>query len=192
MTNRTGLSRRAFFSLAGAGGLAAILPVDAFAQAQMPSASAIERQLEAAPDALPQRRMTVPELKRNQRMRRMAPSIDIQAINFRSGSAEIDRQEYWKLERIGTAIERILWNSPDEVFLIEGHTDAVGSRAANQLLSERRAFTLARALNRNFGISRMAMEPVGYGEDFLVVHTPSENWRNRRVTIRRVTDFISR
>ncbi|MGL4404140.1 MAG: OmpA family protein [Notoacmeibacter sp.] len=166
------------------------LPVAAEAQNAMPSAGAIERQLEAAPQIMPQRRMTLPELKRSQRIRRMAPSIDIQAINFRSGSAQIERGEFWKVDRIAQAIENILQQNPDEIFLIEGHTDAVGSRASNQALSERRAFSLVRALNEFYGIPSYGLEAAGYGEDFLLVPTPNENWRNRRVTLRRITDFI--
>jgi outer membrane protein OmpA-like peptidoglycan-associated protein len=35
-----------------------------------------------------------------------------------------------------------------------------------------------------------ALETVGYGEEFLLVQTEDENWRNRRVTLRRFDDFI--
>ena len=41
-----------------------------------------------------------------------------------------------------------------------------------------------------FGIPRRALETVGYGEEFLLVPTQNENWRNRRVTLRRFDDFI--
>ena len=40
----------------------------------------------------------------------------------------------------------MLRRDPYEVFLIEGHTDAVGSYYSNQLLSERRAASLKRLL----------------------------------------------
>jgi outer membrane protein OmpA-like peptidoglycan-associated protein len=39
-------------------------------------------------------------------------------------------------------------------------------------------------------VPRHALETVGYGEDFLLVPTQNENWRNRRVTLRRVEDFL--
>jgi outer membrane protein OmpA-like peptidoglycan-associated protein len=185
----TTLSRRSLLTMMSASGAALIVPSVAEAQS-MPSAGAIERQLEAAPDMLPQRRMTLPELKRSQRFRRMAPSIDIQAINFRTGSAQIERREFWKVDRIAQAMDNILNGNGDELFLIEGHTDAVGSRASNQTLSERRAYALADALQQFYGIPGFSLEAVGYGEDFLLVPTPNESWRNRRVTIRRITDFI--
>jgi outer membrane protein OmpA-like peptidoglycan-associated protein len=31
---------------------------------------------------------------------------------------------------------------------------------------------------------------VGYGEQYLLVNTPYENWENRRVTLRRVDEFL--
>ena len=74
--------------------------------------------------------------------------------------------------------------------LIEGHTDAVGSFQSNQVLSEHRAASLRQVLVREFGIPRRALETVGYGEEFLLVPTQNENWRNRRVTLRRIDDFI--
>jgi outer membrane protein OmpA-like peptidoglycan-associated protein len=159
---------------------------------QTPSASQIERSLEAAPPVVldPDERLTRRQLKRRFEIRRQAPSINIQSINFAFGSAEISIEERWKVERIATAMNRILNRNPDEVFLIEGHTDAIGSRGSNQLLSERRAATMKRVLTRYFGVPSYNLETAGYGEEFLLVPTPYENWRNRRVTLRRITDFL--
>jgi outer membrane protein OmpA-like peptidoglycan-associated protein len=187
--DNTMLNRRAF----GAALVAAIaFPGLAAAQANTPSAAQIERKLEAAPRVVVPRnkRVTVRELKRRPEMRRIAPSIDIQSINFAFGSAEIGFSQYPKVENIATAMERILRRNRREVFLIEGHTDAVGSFASNQALSEDRAASLRSVLVREFGIPRRALETVGYGEEFLLVPTQNENWRNRRVTLRRVTDVI--
>ena len=50
---------------------------------------------------------------------------------------------------------------------------------------------LKRDLVRYFGVPGYNLDTVGYGEDFLLVPTQNENWRNRRVTIRRVTDVVS-
>jgi outer membrane protein OmpA-like peptidoglycan-associated protein len=170
---------------------ALMLPGQAGAQS-MPSASQIERSLEAAPRAKvrPQQRATVRELKRRPDLRKVAPSIEIQAINFAFGSAEIADSQYGKIENIATAMERILRRKRNEVFLIEGHTDAVGSAASNLRLSEERAASLRRVLVQEFGIPRRALETVGYGEEFLLVPTQNENWRNRRVTLRRITDVV--
>lgn len=159
---------------------------------QMPSAQRIERMLDEEPQlkVRPDKRVTVPEFKRRPEFRRAAPAIDIQAINFAYDSAVIPPSQYRKVEIIADALERLLLRRSDAVVLIEGHTDAVGSRAYNHRLSESRAHSLKRMLARDFGIPSYAMETVGYGEDYLLVPTEREEWRNRRVTLRRIDDFL--
>lgn len=173
--------------------LAATQPFSASAE-DSPSSGQILRQLEAAPkmEVAPEDRVTIRQLKRRPDMRRIAPSIDIQGINFAFGSAAIPGSERWKVENIGDAINQLLDNNPEAVILIEGHTDAVGSRANNQRLSEARAYSLKRDLQRYFGVPGYNVETVGYGEDFLLVPTTEENWRNRRVTLREVSDLLRR
>ena len=77
--------------------------------------------------------MTIREFKRRPELRRAAPSIDIQSINFAFGSAEIPYSQYGKVENIATALERLLRRPRDMQVLIEGHTDAVGSDYSNQI-----------------------------------------------------------
>jgi outer membrane protein OmpA-like peptidoglycan-associated protein len=168
------------------------MPSLAVAQEAMPSATQIERQLEAPPrvKVRPDQKVTVREFKRRPELRRMAPSIDIQSINFAFGSAEIPRSQYRKVEAIADALDNLLDRRPRTKVLIEGHTDAVGSAQSNLVLSERRAESLKRTLVVEFGIPRRALETVGYGEEFLLVPTQNENWRNRRVTLRRFDDFL--
>lgn len=168
------------------------LPGEKQVHGAMPSALQIERQLEAAPrmQVRPEERVTIREFKKRPELRRNAPAIDIQSINFAFGSAEIPYSQYGKIENIADAIGRILRRDRRQVFLIEGHTDAVGSWGSNQGLSEARAASLKNVLVSEFGIPRRALETVGYGEEFLLVQTQDENWRNRRVTLRRITDQI--
>ncbi|MBN9235240.1 MULTISPECIES: OmpA family protein [Phyllobacteriaceae] len=168
------------------------LPGLALAQAQTPSAAQIERTLEATPrmKLRPSERVTIREFKRRPDLRRMAPSIDIQSINFAFGSAAIAPSQYGKVENIADGLHRLLRRDRHARVLIEGHTDAVGSFASNQALSEQRAASLKRTLVREFGVPGYALETVGYGEEFLLVPTQNENWRNRRVTLRRFDDFI--
>lgn len=163
-----------------------------FAQ-EAPSADAILRKLQRAPamKIAPEKRVNRSVLKRRPDLRRIAPSIDIQAINFAFGSAQIPVSERWKVQNIGIALNELFDRNPDEVVLIEGHTDAVGTRQANQRLSQGRAASLKRDLVRYFNVPSYNLDTVGYGEDFLLVQTQSENWRNRRVTLRRITDVIS-
>ena len=190
------MNRRNFLKAAAAAGATAIIPVlttEASAQS-MPDANTILRKLEARPrrQIAPEARVTIEQFKHSPHLRRIAPSIDIQSINFAFGSASIPPGERWKVGQIASAINRIIRRNRYEIFLIEGHTDAVGSRASNQVLSEARAASVANILVHHFGVPRRAIETIGYGEDYLLVPTPYANWRNRRVTLRRATDFISR
>ncbi len=159
---------------------------------QIPSMKAIRKSLAAKPavTVTPQMKSSVVEIKRKKALRHIAPSIDIQAINFAFGSAEIPYQEHWKVERIAAALQDILHYNPDELFLIEGHTDAVGSFGSNLRLSRRRARSLQKLLMYQFGVPGYALETVGFGEDELLVPTPYAEWRNRRVTLRRITDIV--
>ncbi len=162
------------------------------AQPVAPSAMKIERMLEAAPqiEVKPEARVTIEEFKHRDDLRSHAPAIDIQAINFAFGSAAIPYSQYGKVEQIAIALRRMLRRNPDSLVLIEGHTDAVGSRYSNQILSEARARSLKQMLVFEFGIPRRALETAGYGEDYLLVPVPYEEWRNRRVTLRRADHFL--
>ena len=159
-----------------------------------PSAAQIERSLDAKPrrQFRPQERVTVREFKRRPDLRRMAPSIEIQSINFDFGSAAIPRDQYDKVERIAEGMRRVLRRNRGAVFLIEGHTDAVGSFQSNQVLSENRAESLRRVLSRDFGVPSRALETFGYGEEYLLVNTQNEAWENRRVTLRRIDEIVRR
>jgi outer membrane protein OmpA-like peptidoglycan-associated protein len=76
------------------------------------------------------------------------------------------------------------------VFLIEGHTDAVGSESYNLALSDRRAESVALALTEAFRIPPENLIVQGYGESFLKVQTQAAEERNRRATVRRITPLL--
>lgn len=158
----------------------------------MPSAGQILRKLEAAPrlKVKPHQRMTIQQLKHRPEIRELAPAIDIQSINFAFGSAVIPYSQYGKVENIADALRHLGRRGRTATILIEGHTDAVGSTYSNQILSQRRADALKQVLVYHFGIPGHMLQTVGYGEQFLLVPTPYEEWRNRRVTLRRVDEFL--
>ncbi|MNE85723.1 hypothetical protein D3C80_1827540 [compost metagenome] len=58
------------------------------------------------------------------------------------------------------------------------------------MLSERRADALKWLLVQEFRIPSRALETVGYGESYLLINTRFEEWRNRRVTLRRIDEFL--
>jgi outer membrane protein OmpA-like peptidoglycan-associated protein len=70
------------------------------------------------------------------------PAIDLHEIYFKFNSAAITAEAEPQLRELGAALsDRRLKGS---VISIGGHTDAVGSDAFNQSLSERRAATIKR------------------------------------------------
>ena len=95
-------------------------------------------------------------------------------------------------KRIARAMHRVLDRSPGELFLIEGHTDAVGSEIDNLSLSDRRAETVAIILTDEFGIPAENLTTQGYGEEYLKEMTDGPSWINRRVGVRRITPLLSR
>lgn len=165
---------------------------DVIVDVSSPSASMIIEKLDGAPRVRVRNgdRVSMQEFKRRPELRRMAPSIEIQSINFAFASAEIPYSQYGKVEQIAEALNRMLDRRPGMRVLLEGHTDAVGSDYSNLRLSEARAASLKQVLVAEFGVPWRALETVGYGEEYLLVHTLSENWQNRRVTLRRVDEFI--
>ena len=147
--------------------------------------------LEQPPVERVERLYSIDEVKRSARIRDKVRRIDLDTIAFDFGSAEIEESEIPKLEGVAQAMERLLKENPAETFLIEGHTDAVGSDDANLVLSDKRAESVANALTNVFAIAPENLAPQGYGEQFLKVNTQERERENRRVAIRRVTPLVA-
>jgi outer membrane protein OmpA-like peptidoglycan-associated protein len=94
------------------------------------------------------------------------------------------------LRKVADAMTKLLDKDPGEVFLIEGHTDAVGADKANLVLSDQRASTVASLLSEVYGIPPENMSVQGYGERYLKIRTEAAEQQNRRVAIRRVTSLV--
>jgi hypothetical protein len=60
-------------------------------------------------------------------VRELSPVIELSAITFPTCSAAIQPDQSRELAILGTAMKDLIVERPGEVFLIEGHTDAVGS-----------------------------------------------------------------
>ncbi|QDZ00581.1 OmpA family protein [Nitratireductor mangrovi] len=134
---------------------------------------------------------SIDEVKRSARIRDTVRRVDLDTITFEFGSASIAESEVARLEGVATAIERLLEENPGETFLIEGHTDAVGSDLANLALSDQRAEAVAVALTNVFGIPPENLVTQGYGERYLKVRTEERERENRRVAIRRITPLVA-
>ena len=116
--------------------------------------------------------------------------VDLDTITFEFGSWDLPEQQVGAMTGIAEAIKRALAANPNEIFLVEGHTDAVGSDEDNLSLSDRRAETVATVLTQRFGIPAENLTTQGYGEQYLKVNTQVAERQNRRATIRRITPLL--
>jgi outer membrane protein OmpA-like peptidoglycan-associated protein len=152
----------------------------------------LEQQLVAPPRRRIERRYSRQDFRAGRILSRdTMPAIEVDTIRFGFNEAFVREEEIPQLERIGEIIERIVAGNSNEVFLIEGHTDAVGSAAYNQGLSYKRANAVRDAMLQYFNVERINIETVGYGEEFLKINTQEEEQENRRVTIRRITPLLA-
>ena len=147
--------------------------------------------LSAPPIEPIQRAYSLDEIRYNGVLRDYMPRIDVDTINFELGSWEVTPDQAPALELIAQAISQIIAKNPDEVFLIEGHTDATGNDVDNLSLSDRRAGSVAELLTENYQIPPENIVTQGYGSQFLKVPTQAAERANRRVTARRITPLLS-
>lgn len=156
------------------------------------SAEADEAELRAAlaREAALDRRFSLAQVRDIAEVRALVPVIDLNAITFETGSAAIRPDQAKSLARLGRLIRSYIDEDPREVFLIEGHTDAVGSAVYNLALSDRRAESVALALTEYFAVPPENMVVQGYGEQFLKIDTQEEERLNRRASVRRITDLL--
>jgi len=106
---------------------------------------------------------------------------DVLTATFRSDvffdfdSADLKPGAYSELDRVAN----VLNNFPQTTIQVQGHTDATGSDAYNQGLSERRALSVANALVQR-GVNPQRIQAIGYGKSQLI---SSNDAANRRVVI---------
>jgi len=123
-------------------------------------------------------------------VRMLMPSVDLNTINFDTGSWDIPPDQAAKLQVIADGLNRAIRRNPSEVFLIEGHTDAVGNDTDNLSLSDRRAESAAELLTRQFGVPAENLVTQGYGSQYPKEQTNGPSRINRRVTVRRITPLL--
>jgi len=138
-----------------------------------------------------ERRYSLDEIRYSPSVRQLMPSIDLNSINFETGSWEIPPDQAAKLQSIADGLNRAIARNPREVFLIEGHTDAVGNDVDNLSLSDRRAQSAAELLTQQFAVPPENLTSQGYGSQFLKEQTSGPSRINRRVTIRRITPLLN-
>jgi outer membrane protein OmpA-like peptidoglycan-associated protein len=167
-----------------------IPPEQYIVDADVASEDDIYGALQAGPIAPLDRAYSLEEVVASVGLRQRMRSINIDSINFDFGSADVPQDQAEMLESVAAAMRDMTNQNPGEVYLIEGHTDAVGSEVDNLSLSDRRAQAIADLLSQQFNIPRENLVTQGYGKQFLLVPTPEPERRNRRVVIRRITPLL--
>lgn len=146
--------------------------------------------MEAPPVDRIERRYSLDEIRYSPGVRLLMPSVDLNTVNFDTGSWDIPPDQAAKLQVIADGLNRAIQRNPREVFLIEGHTDAVGNDTDNLSLSDRRAESAAELLTQQFGVPAENLVTQGYGSQYLKEQTDGPSRINRRVTVRRITPLL--
>ena len=109
--------------------------------------------------------------------------VNLPSVNFEFDSADLTRDGRNKVDQIAGIIRR---DAPDRRIVVEGHAsrESAAQEAYNQRLSERRAGTVADALERN-GVNGRSLSSQGLGTRAPVASNDSESGRqqNRRVEV---------
>ncbi|WP_080890901.1 OmpA family protein [Bradyrhizobium elkanii] len=168
------------------------IPYDRYiVDAQDASPDVIYETMEAPPVQRIDRRYSLEEIRYSPNVRMQMPSIDLNTINFDSGSWTIPPDQAARLQVIADGLNRAIQRNPREVFLIEGHTDATGNDTDNLSLSDRRAQSAAELLTQQFGVPAENLTSQGYGSQYLKEQTDGPSRINRRVTVRRITPLLN-
>ncbi|RZN16111.1 OmpA family protein [Bradyrhizobium sp. Leo121] len=108
------------------------------------------------------------------------PKIDLE-INFDYNSAQINAKSLPSVQALGRALTNA--DLKGSTFVVAGHTDAAGSEAFNQDLSERRAEAIKRYLVDKYGVNGSDLVTVGYGKSKLKDPSQPLAEANRRVQV---------
>ncbi|MCG6110739.1 MAG: OmpA family protein [Paracoccus sp.] len=136
------------------------------------------------------RRFSLSQIRDISEVRSLVTSVDVNAVTFQTDSAAIDADQARKLTALGNVIREAIAGNPNEIFLVEGHTDTVGDPAANLALSDRRAESVALALSEYFQVPPENMVIQGYGEQLPRIQQEGDVRENRRASVRRITDLL--
>lgn len=110
-------------------------------------------------------------------------TVNLPSVNFEFDSADLTRDGRSKVDQIASIIKR---DAPNRRITVEGHAsrESAAAEAYNQRLSERRASTVADALERN-GVNGRNISSQGLGTRAPVASNDTESGRqqNRRVEV---------
>jgi outer membrane protein OmpA-like peptidoglycan-associated protein len=113
--------------------------------------------------------------------------VNLPDVLFAFAKADLTPDAHAKIERMATVLNQ---QASGRHISVEGHTDSIGSEAANQRLSERRAEAVATGL-KDHGVSARRITSKGFGERYPVApnatpsgaDNPAGRAKNRRVEV---------
>ncbi len=107
--------------------------------------------------------------------------IRVTGINFASGRADINPQNFELL----TSVEKAIDTFPACHITVEGHTDSYGSDEKNLELSEERAVAVKAYLMANMNLDSTRIDARGLGETYPIANneTPEGRTKNRRIEV---------
>lgn len=112
-----------------------------------------------------------------------AEGFSTTAILFQTASDQLQPASFEFLDKLG----KVLKDDESLKIQIIGHTDSDGDDSSNQILSEKRALSVANYLTEKFGISGSRFQAIGKGESEPVNSNSSaeEKAANRRVEFKK-------
>jgi len=102
-------------------------------------------------------------------------------INFGFDSYQLTDDARKQLDPIGQALNADQLKTLS--FVLEGHTDAVGTDEYNLVLSQKRAEAVKQYLSSQYSVSPSRLDAIGRGEQMLLNTSDPTDWHNRRVSI---------
>ncbi len=109
-------------------------------------------------------------------------------VQFDTGKHQLKAEFHEKLEDLALFLDK----HSAAIILIEGHTDNQGTESYNQVLSKKRAESIANALTSEFNIKPNQIKTFGYGQERPVASNSNEAGResNRRVSGEIITPIV--
>ena len=145
-----------------------------------PATAAAETKFVATIRGRPTRSLSLDEREQIATIAKAKPTIDLE-ITFDYNSAQISQKSLPSVQALGRALTSA--DLKGSTFIVAGHTDAAGTDAYNQDLSERRADSIKRYLTDKYGIASNDLVTVGYGKSKLKDPSQPLAEVNRRVQV---------
>lgn len=106
------------------------------------------------------------------------PRAELPDVHFASGEVRVERRDLKTLDSVVTWLKA----NPDQLIIVEGHTDAIGPRAANLALAQRRArWVMGYLLARGVATERVTAVARGESDTVCADRSAACRSKNRRV-----------